>query len=112
MHAELLRIYLSERDRAEGQPLWQAIVLAARDAGLSGATVLRGPLGFGRSSRLHTARILDLSADLPVVVEIIDSAENIERFLPVLGRLAPEELVTVEPIRIVQGRVRGGDQGD
>jgi hypothetical protein len=101
--AELLRVYLGERDKAEGKPLWQTIVLAAREAGLSGATVLRGPLGYGRSSRLHTARILDLSADLPVVIEIIDTAERIAAFLPRLASIAPDELVTIEAVRVVQG---------
>lgn len=108
MHeAELLRVYLGEQDRAHGQPLWQAIVLAARDAGLSGATVLRGPLGYGRSSRLHTSRILDLSADLPVVIEIVDSPERVAGFLPVLAGIAPGELVTLEKVRIVQGLAHG-----
>jgi PII-like signaling protein len=101
--AELLRVYLGERDKADGKPLWQAIVLAAREAGLSGATVLRGPLGYGRSSRLHTARILDLSVDLPVVIEIIDTAERITGFLPHLASIAPGELATIETVRVVQG---------
>jgi PII-like signaling protein len=103
--AQLLRIYLGERDKAGSEPLWQAIVIAARRAGLAGATVLRGPLGFGRSSELHTSRILDLSADLPVVVEIVDSVERIDAFLPELARLAPDQLVTLELVRIVQGAV-------
>ena len=102
--AELLRVYLGERDKADtNKPLWQTIVLAARDAGLSGATVLRGPLGYGRSSQLHTARILDLSADLPVVIEIVDTPDRIAAFLPRLTTLAPGELVTVEAVRVVQG---------
>ena len=99
--AALLRIHASESHKAQGRPLFEAVVLLAREAGLAGATVLRGPLGFGRSTRLHTQRILDLSADLPVVVEIVDAPERIDAFLPRLAPLAGDALVTVERVRVV-----------
>jgi hypothetical protein len=82
--AVLLRIFIGEDDRFRGRPLYEAIVLQAREMHLAGATVLRGPMGFGRSSRLHTAKILRLSEDLPVVIEIVDSEEKIQHFLPAL----------------------------
>src|SRR5206468_2337964 len=80
--AVLLRIFIGESDRFENQPLYEAIVLKAREKHLAGATVLRGPMGFGRSSRLHTAKILRLSEDLPLVIEIVDDDDKIEAFLP------------------------------
>jgi hypothetical protein len=97
--ALLLRIYLGESDRFEHKPLYEAIVLRARAAHLAGATVLRGPLGFGHSSRLHTAKILRLSDDLPVVVEIVDSEENINAFLPVIEQMMAGGLVTLERVK-------------
>jgi len=100
--ALLLRIHTGEHDRAGPRPLFEAVVLAARAHGLAGATVLRGPLGFGRSSRLHSARILDLSADLPLVVEIVDCPERIESFLPVLGPLVGDALVTMEKVSVLR----------
>lgn len=104
--ALLLRIFLGESDRHEGRPLYEAIVLKAREAHLAGATVLRGPMGFGRSSRLHTAKILRLSEDLPVVIEIVDSEENIEAFLPALDAMMGGGLVTLEKVRVL--RYSGG----
>lgn len=104
--ALLLRIFLGESDRHDGRPLYEAIVLAARAAHLAGATVLRGPMGFGRSSRLHTAKILRLSEDLPVVVEIVDSEENIEAFLPALDAMMGGGMVTLEKVRVL--RYSGG----
>jgi uncharacterized protein len=105
---ELLRIHLGEQDRGAGHALFESVVLAAREAGLAGATVLRGPLGYGRSSRLHTSRILDLSVDLPVIIEIVDTAERIAAFLPRLRELVTDNLITLERVRIVQGgRVPG-----
>ena len=101
--ALLLRIYLGEGDRHGATPLYEAIVLKAREAGLAGATVLRGPLGFGASSRLHTAKILRLSLDLPVVVELVDGRERIEGFLPLLDALTGVDsgtLVTLEEITV------------
>lgn len=100
--ALLLRIFLGESDRHDGRPLYEAIVLKAREAHLAGATVLRGPMGFGRSSRLHTAKILRLSEDLPVVVEIVDSQDKIEAFLPMLDAMMGGGLVTLEKVRVLR----------
>ena len=102
--ATRLRIYLGEADRWENHPLYEAIVRAARERHLAGATVLRGPMGFGKSSRLHTAKILRLSMDLPMVIEIVDSAEKIEAFLPVLDPMIRGGLVTLENVRVVAYR--------
>lgn len=99
-NAVLLRIFLGEDDRHEGHPLYEAIVLEAREHHLAGATVLRGPLGYGHSSRLHTAKILRLSDDLPIVIEIVDAEERIETFLPVLDGMMQGGLVTLEKIRV------------
>src|SRR5580704_17629086 len=96
--AALLRIFIGENDRFDHHPLYEGIVLKAREQGLAGATVLRGPMGFGHSSRLHTAKILCLSEDLPVVVEIIDSEENITAFLPVLNKMIKGGMVSLEDV--------------
>jgi uncharacterized protein len=98
----LLRIFIGESDRAGHQPLYEAIVLKAREFHLAGATVLRGPMGFGQSSRLHTAKILRLSEDLPMVIEIVDSEEKINAFLPVLDQMMNSGLVTLEPVKVLQ----------
>jgi len=98
----LLRIFLGEADRCGHQPLFEALVLKARELGLAGATVLRGPMGFGKSSRLHTAKILRLSEDLPVVVEIVDSEEKIQSFLPVIASMMGSGLVTLEKVKVLQ----------
>jgi len=100
--AALLRIFIGENDRFGQYPLYEAIVLKAREQGLAGATVLRGPMGFGHSSRLHTAKILRLSEDLPVVVEIIDSEQNITAFLPLLEEMVKGGLVSIEEVRIMR----------
>jgi PII-like signaling protein len=100
----LLRIFIGESDRCGHQPLHEAIVLKARELHLAGATVLRGAIGFGKSSRLHTSKILRLSADLPVVIEIVDSEEKINAFLPVLEPMIAGGLVTVEPVRVIHYR--------
>jgi len=100
--AVLLRIFIGEDDQAGGRPLYEAIVLEAREMHLAGATVLRGPMGFGHSSRLHTTKILRLSEDLPLVIEIVDSEERIEAFLPVLDRLMTSGLVTLEKVQVRQ----------
>jgi PII-like signaling protein len=102
--ALLLRIFLGESDRWEHQPLYEAIVLAAREAHLAGATVLRGPMGFGKSSRLHTAKILRLSVDLPLVIEIVDSEEKINAFLPTLDQMMGGGLVTMEKVKVLHYR--------
>ncbi|MCP3962876.1 MAG: DUF190 domain-containing protein [bacterium] len=96
----LLRIFIGESDRHDGLPLYEWIVRAARSHGLAGATVLRGLEGFGARSRLHTARILRLSSDLPIVVEIVDTREKIESFLPVIDETIDEGLATLEKVEI------------
>ncbi len=107
--AVLLRIFVGEDDRHEHKPLYEAIVLRAREVHLAGATVLRGPMGFGHSSRLHTAKILRLSEDLPVVVEIVDSQEKIDQFLPVLDGMMTSGLVTLEKVQVLQyGKSKNG----
>src|SRR5215467_11084913 len=98
----LLRVFVGESDKHGHLPLYEAIVLKAREMGLAGATVLRGVMGFGRHSVMHTAKILRLSEDLPMIVEIVDSIENIETFLPTLDAMVPEGLVTLEQVRVVQ----------
>lgn len=100
--AALLRLFVGEKDRLEHRPLFEAIVLRAREHGLAGATVLRGLLGFGASSMLHTAKILRLSDDLPIVIEIVDAEHQIESFLPVLDEIMPSGLVTIEKVRVLR----------
>ena len=102
--AILLRIFLGESDRWEHHPLYEAIVLAAREQHLAGATVLRGPMGFGKASRLHTAKILRLSVNLPLVIEIVDSEEKINTFLPTLEKMMGGGLVTLEKVKVLQYR--------
>ena len=102
--AALLRIFIGESDRHHHQPLYEAIVLKAREAHLAGATVLRGPMGFGKSSRVHTAKILRLSMDLPVVIEIVDSEEKIQAFLPSLNTMIGGGLVTLEKVQVIEYR--------
>lgn len=109
--AVLLRIFLGEADRHEGKPLYEAIVLKAREMHLAGATVLRGPMGFGHSSRLHTAKILRLSEDLPFIIEIVDSEEAIERFLPVLETMMGSGLVTLEKVKVLRYGADGPPTG-
>ena len=104
--ALLLRVFLGGSGRPEGGPLYEAIVLEARRRGLSGATVLKGFMGFGAHSRIHTAKILQLSEDLPVVVEIVDTEEKIQAFLPVLDGMVREGLVTLEKVRVLLYRSR------
>ncbi len=100
--ATLLRLFVGERERYGHQPLYEAIVMKAREQGLAGATVLRGIVGYGHSSKLHTAKILRLSEDLPFVVEIVDSEEHIQNFLPVLDGMMSSGLVTLEQVRVLQ----------
>lgn len=110
--ARLLRIFLGESDRHKSQPLYEAIVLRAREAGLAGATVLRGPMGFGHSSRLHTAKILRLSEDLPMVIEIVDAENKIDAFLAGAGDLleGTSALVTMEKVSVLQyGKQNGAN---
>lgn len=105
--ATLLRIFIGETDRWQHKPLYEAIVLKARELHLAGATVLRGIMGFGKSSRLHTAKILRLSLDLPLVIEIVDSEDKINAFLPVLDQMINGGLVTLEKVRVLH--YRAGD---
>ena len=102
--AVLLRIFLGESDRWEHKPLYEAIVLKARELHLAGATVLRGPMGFGKTSRLHTAKILRLSMDLPLIIEIVDSEEKINAFLPILDEMMGGGLVTLEKVKVLHYR--------
>jgi uncharacterized protein len=99
--AKLLRIFLGESDRWKGQPLHVAIVEEMRRAGLGGATVLKGIVGFGAHSVVHAARIVDLSSDLPIVIELVDSEEKVNAFLPTLDRMVSEGLVTIETVHII-----------
>ncbi len=101
-NAMLLRIFVGETDRWNHQPLYEAIVMKAREMHVAGATVLRGPMGFGHSSRLHTAKILRLSGDLPLVIEIVDSEEKIQAFLPALEPMIGSGLVTTEKVQVIQ----------
>jgi PII-like signaling protein len=102
--AVLLRIFIGESDRWEHQPLYEAIVLKAREMHLGGATVLRGPMGYGKTSRLHTAKILNLSTDLPLVIEIVDSEASINAFLPILDAMITGGLVTLEKVKVLHYR--------
>src|SRR5262249_52363408 len=98
---QLLRVFVGESDKWEGKPLYEALVLKARDMGLAGATMLRGLMGYGAASRVHTAKILRLSEDLPVIVEIVDSQEKIASFLPTIDEMVQEGLVTLEKVQII-----------
>jgi PII-like signaling protein len=108
--AVLLRIFIGESDRWHHQPLYEAIVLKAREMHLAGATVLRGPMGFGKSSRLHTAKILRLSMDLPLVIEIVDSEEKINEFLPVLDEMMGGGMLTLEKVKCLEYRGKAPQQ--
>ena len=109
--AVLLRVFLGESQRFEDKPLYEAIVLKAREMHLAGATVLRSPLGFGHSSRLHTAKILRLSFDLPIVIEIVDSEAKITEFLPELEQMMSSGLVTLEKVQVLRYGTEGLKQG-
>jgi PII-like signaling protein len=102
----LVRIFVGESDRWEGVPLAEAIVQRAREKGLAGATVLRGIEGFGAHNLIHTARVLRLSEDLPMVIEIVDQKEKVQAFLPDLDEMVAEGLVTLEPVQVILYRVR------
>jgi uncharacterized protein len=100
--AQSLRIFIGENDRTDGQPLYEAVVLKAREMQIAGATVLRGAMGYGHSSRLHTSKILRLSEDLPLVIEIVDSEEKIAAFLPELEKIMTSGLITLEKVQVLQ----------
>ena len=100
----LLRIFIGQGDRWQGAPLYESIVLKARELHLAGATVLRGPMGFGVNSRLHTSKVLRLSEDLPIVIEIVDSRPKIDEFIPHIDEMVQEGLVTLERVEILKYR--------
>ncbi len=100
----LLRIFIGESDRWNHRPLYEVIVLKARELHLAGATVLRGPMGFGKSSRMHTAKILRLSMDLPIVIEIVDSEDKINKLLPALEQMMSGGMVTLERVQVIDYR--------
>lgn len=106
--SQMLRVFVSETDRHGGRPLYQAIVERAREMGMAGATVLHGTMGFGAHSRMHTAGLLRLSEELPVVIELVDTQERIEAFVPVLDEMVDEGLVTLENVRIITYRHGSG----
>ena len=101
-HAKRLRIYIGEADSWEGKSLYKALVLKAKELDLAGATVFQGCMGYGANSRIHTASLIDLSADLPIMIEIIDSAEYIEKSLPYLDKMVKEGMVTVDDIQVIK----------
>jgi len=103
-NGKLLRIFIGESDMWQHRPLYEAIVLKARELGLAGATVLRGPMGFGASSHLHTSKILRLSMDLPIIIEIVDSEENVNKMIPLLDEMVQDGLVTLEDVRVLKYR--------
>lgn len=104
--AKLLRVFIGESDVHHGRPLYELVVEGARKRGLAGATVLRGITGFGSHSRIHTAKILRLSEDLPIVIEIVDKPERIDEFLPYLDEIIREGLVTLEDVQVISYRNR------
>lgn len=102
----LLRIFIGESDNYKGKALYEQIVLKARELNLAGATVTRGIMGFGADSRMHTAKLLRLSEDLPVVIEIVDTEENLNKLLPFLDEVVNEGLITLEKVRVIKYRHR------
>jgi PII-like signaling protein len=105
----LLRIFIGEGDHWHSRPLYEAIVMKARELHMAGATVLRGPMGFGAHSRMHTTKILRLSADLPMVIEIVDSKDKIDELLPYIDDMVQEGLVTLERVQVIKYRANGGE---
>ena len=103
---KLLRVFVGESDRWNGTPLYEAIVLEARQRGLAGATVIKGFMGFGAHSRIHTAKLLELSQDLPIIVEIVDAADKIEAFMPDLEKMVGDGLITIERAEVLLYRPR------
>lgn len=108
--AALLRVFIGESDRWQHKPLYEAIVMKAREMHLAGATVLRGPMGFGKASHLHTAKVLRLSMDLPMVIEIVDAEDKINSFLPLLDEMIGGGLVTIEKVKVLHYRSALGDR--
>jgi uncharacterized protein len=104
--AQLLRIFIGESDKWKGQPLYEAIILKAREMGIAGATMLRGLMGYGANSRIHTAKILRLSEDLPIIVEIVDGTDKISALLPIIQEMVGDGLITIENVHVL--KYRGG----
>ena len=100
----LLRIFIGETDSYKGKPLYEQIVLKARELNLAGATVMRGVMGFGADSRMHTAKILRLSEDLPIIIEIVDTEENLQKLQPFLDETVEEGLITLEEVKVIKYR--------
>lgn len=100
--AVLVRVHIGEADRYQGKPLYKKILEILRENGIAGATVLRGIAGYGKSSVLHTASILDISADLPIVIEVVDTQENIDRILPIIDKLIENGLITMEKVKVIK----------
>ena len=103
-YGQLVRVFIGESDTWQGQPLYRAIVLKAREQGLAGATVLKGPMGFGANSRVHSSKFIEVSTDMPIIVEIVDSPEKIQSLLPFLDEAVTEGLITIEEVRILKYR--------
>jgi hypothetical protein len=108
---QLLRIFIGESDQWQGTPLYRAVVLKAKELDLAGATVLRGPMSFGANSRLHTTKLLELSGDLPIIIEIVDSAAKIETLLPFLDEVVQEGMITIEAVRVLRYRQNAAKSG-
>lgn len=106
----LVRIYISEKEHLNGKPLYEAIVLKVREMGLAGATVIRGIMGFGANRRMHTAKLLELSENLPIVVEIVDVEENIEKLLPFLDEVIKDGFVTMEKVHVTKYRIKKNNE--
>ncbi len=112
-NATLLRIFIGEKDRADGKPLYEALLLKAREMHMAGGTVIRAPMGFGRSSRLHTAKILRLSDDLPFIVEIVDEQDKIDRFITAIEPMMGSGLITMEKVKVIRyGELRPEEETD
>lgn len=107
---KLLRIFIGEADKWKGKPLYESIVLLAREKGMAGATVIKGVMGFGCHSHMHTSKLLELSSDMPLVIEIVDSEEKINGFIPYLDEMVPEGLITLEKADVIMYRAQGGGE--
>jgi uncharacterized protein len=101
---KLLRIFIGEADKWKGKPLYESIVLLAREKGMAGATVIRGVMGFGCKSHMHTSKLLELSSDLPIIIELVDSEEKINGFIPLLDEMVREGLITLEKANVIMYR--------
>lgn len=108
----LLRIFIGETDKYKGKPLYEQILLKAREMNLAGTTVVRGIMGFGADSRVHTAKLLELSEDLPIVIEIVDTEENLNKLMPFLDETVEEGLITMEKVRVIKYRHRSTPKGE